>query len=151
MDITELTRSAEAGRCAAQTTLGLYYLHGYEALEVNYKEAFRWLSIAAERGASRAIANLGDMYAQGLGTDRDISKANQLYEQVGKVEFFAALELGRNYSRGTSVPANRDKALEWYSVAAGFETVSFDYESLREELREAKEYVDSIKDQGSNS
>jgi uncharacterized protein len=65
-DINELRRKAEAGSCVAQSVLGLYYLYGLE-VEVDYSEAFRFLSAAAEQGASRAVLNLGYMHAKGLG------------------------------------------------------------------------------------
>jgi len=52
------------------------------------------------RAHPRAIVSLGDMYAAGLGTPRDMAKAIQLYERVAHVEFFAAVALGRIYSEG---------------------------------------------------
>lgn len=141
MNFPELTRKAEAGSCAAQTTLGLYYLHGYGPVEVDYEKAFDLLSKATEKGASRAVANLADMYAQGLGVAQDIPKAIELYERVGTIEFFAALELGRIYAKGLGVPANPRKAFEWYSAVVAFEREHFNCEGLSEELNEAKEYI----------
>jgi TPR repeat protein len=70
-DIEELRRKAEAGSCVAQSILGAYYLCGNE-VEVDYIEAFRLLSAAAQQGSSRAVLNLGRMYAQGLGTSQDV-------------------------------------------------------------------------------
>lgn len=151
MNLAELTRKAEAGSCAAQTTLGLYYLHGYGPVDVNYEKAFTLLSKGAEKGASRAIANLADMYAQGLGIPQDIHKAIELYERVGNVEFFAALELGRIYAKGLGLPANQRKAFEWYSAAIAFEREHFNYQDLGEELNEAKDSVNRIRCQGLDS
>lgn len=136
MNFPELTRKAEAGSCAAQTTLGLYYLHGYGPVEVDYEKAFDLLSKATEKGASRAVANLADMYAQGLGVAQDIPKAIELYERVGTIEFFAALELGRIYAKGLGVPANPRKAFEWYSaVVALNESTSITRVSVRSLMR----------------
>ena len=142
MNIADLTRRAESGSCVAQTTLGLVYLYGDAPVDIDYGKALRFLSMAAEQGASRAIANLGDMYLNGLGTARNVSKAIQLYEQVGKLEFFAALELGRIYASGMGVPVDARKALEWYSVALSFAKEDFDCDALAEELSEAKDYVE---------
>lgn len=139
MDIAELKRKAAAGSCVAQGTLGVCYLEGIE-VEVDYDEAFRLLSAAADQGAPRSIANLADMYAQGLGTPQDIAKAVQLYERVENVEFFAAIALGRTYSNGLGVPVDRDRAFKWYSVAAGFEGRVTDCD----ELREATIYVRNL-------
>ena len=63
MDIEEKRRKAEAGSCVAQTTLGISYLYGYD-VDVNYVEAFRLLSAAANQGASRAVLHLGIMHAK---------------------------------------------------------------------------------------
>ena len=141
MGITELTHKAESGSCVAQATLGMQYLFGADSVAVDYEKAFRYLSMAAEQGASRAIANLGYMYLTGLGVPRDIKRAIQLFEEVGKVEFHAALDLARIYARGINVPVDRERAYEWYSVVAGFENERFDYDALSEELNEAKAYL----------
>lgn len=147
MDISELTHKAESGSCVAQATLGMHYLFGpdssqfdVDSVAVDYEKAFRYLSMAAEQGASRAIANLGYMYLRGLGVPTDIKRAIQLFEEVGKVEFHAALDLARIYARGIDVPVDRKRAHEWYSVVAGFEN-EFNYDSLSEEFNEAKAYL----------
>jgi uncharacterized protein len=142
MDISDLTRRAESGQCVAQTTLGMYYLHGEESVAVDYHKAFRLLSMAAEQRATRAIANLAHMYANGLGVDRDVTKAIQLYEQVGAVEFFAALELARIYANGVDHPRDSVKAVKWYSVVVSFGDEKFDHDSLGEEINEARAYIE---------
>lgn len=139
MDITTLKLRAAEGSCAAQAILGLRYLFGDKGVEVDYKEAHRLLSAAAAQGASRAIANLGDMYAAGLGIPRDMAKAIQLYERVGHVEFFAAVALGRIYSKGVDVPVDPERASKWYAAALAFEGRVVDCE----ELTEARTYLKS--------
>jgi TPR repeat protein len=105
---------------------------------VDYKEAFRLLTGAANRGAARAAANLARIYAEGLGIPKDIAKAIRLYEQAAKAgEFLAQVELGRIYSRGLGVPTNPKAALIWYSDAA----VQEGRVDACEELKEAKAYV----------
>lgn len=47
MDIPELTRKAEAGSCVAQTTVGVYYLFGYDSLLVDYDSNPDWDSSLA--------------------------------------------------------------------------------------------------------
>ena len=142
MNILDLTERAESGGCAAQTAVGICYLYGDDSVAVDYAKAFRFLSMAAEQGASRAIANLGDMYLNGLGTARNLNKAISLYEQVARVEFFAALELGRIYAGGRGLSADPPKAVEWYTVAISFAEEDFDYDALSDELKEAKAYVE---------
>lgn len=136
-DIATLTREAEAGNCAAQATLGIAYLFGRDSIEINYAAALRFLSAAANRGASRAITNLAYMYEEGLGVPRDVVKAIDLYGRVAHVEFFAAIALGRLYSRGLAVSADHDQAVRWYTVAAGFQKRIADCD----ELTEAGRYI----------
>lgn len=137
MDLEKLTRAAEAGNCAAQATLGIAYLFGRDSIQINYAEAFRFLSAAANRGASRAIANLAYMYEEGLGVPRDVMKAIDLYERVAHLEFFAAIALGRLYSRGSAVLTDHDQAMKWYTVAAGFQGRIAECD----ELTEARRYI----------
>src|SRR5579884_3079579 len=98
MDISELHRRAEAGSVVAQSILGTCYLEGID-VEINYEQAFRFLSSAARRGVPRAIANLARMYAGGLGVQEDIHGAIRLYEVASASgEFLAQIELGRIFS-----------------------------------------------------
>jgi TPR repeat protein len=138
MDISDLIAKAESGSCVAQTILGVCYLDGIET-EVDYKEAFRVLSIADAQGASRAAVNLARMYVEGLGIPQDLSKALILYEKAADAgEFLAQVELGRAYARGLGVQADPACARKWYSAAADQEGLVVD----GEELREARAYLD---------
>ncbi|MGZ4828201.1 MAG: tetratricopeptide repeat protein [Candidatus Angelobacter sp.] len=137
MDISDLRKKAGSGSVVAQSILGICYLDGTE-VEVNYPEAFRFLSAAAEKGASRAIANLARMHAEGLGIPKNVPEAIHLFERAAKAgEFLAQIELARIYSRGVSVPVDRVAALRWYSAAVTQENKISDCE----ELQEAKAYV----------
>src|SRR5882672_11495024 len=118
-NIAEMRQEAEVGSCPSQCMLGLCYLYGID-VEVDYNEAFRFLSAAAEQRASRAVLNLGRMYAQGLGRQQNIPEAIRHFEAVAKPSdssdaFPARIELGRLFSRGLGVPVNPKLALKWYS------------------------------------
>ena len=107
-------------------------------VEVDHKEAFRLLSAAADQGAPRAKMHLARMYAEGLGTPKNVQEAIQLYEEAAEAgEFLAQVELARIYSRGVGVPANAEAARKWYAAAAAQEASVDDCE----ELREATAYV----------
>ena len=82
MNIAELKREAESGSVVSQSVLGICYLYGRD-VEVNHQEAFRLLSSAAERGASRAVVNLARMFAEGLGTPKNLPEAIRLYRTGG--------------------------------------------------------------------
>ena len=140
MDIDEMRQRAEAGSCVNQCGLGLRYLYGIDVV-VDYVEAFRLLSLAADQGSSRATLNLAYMHAQGLGIPADVPKAIRLFEAVGKPSdssdaFLARIELGRIYSRGIGIPVDVEKALQWYSAAMD---LSSGHDNS-EELQEARAY-----------
>ena len=141
MDIQEVRRQAEAGSCVNQCVLGLCYLYGID-VDVNYVEAFRLLTAAADQGASRAVLNLGYMHANGFGIPKNAPEAIRMFEAVGKPgdssdAFLARIELGRIYSNGISVPIDADAALRWYTAAIALAAEDID----SEELREARAYV----------
>ena len=149
MNIADLRQKTESGSVVAQAVLGICYLYGRD-VEVNYKEAFRLLSAATEKGASRAVVNLAHMYADGLGVPKNLPTAIRFYESVAKVEVRAQLELGRIYSRGVDVPADPEAALKWYSVVAAREegvddstTAAFVGALTFDEIKEAKAYMAS--------
>jgi len=141
MDFEELRRKAESGSCVSQSVLGCAYLYGIET-EVNYEEAFRWLLAAAKQGASRAVLNLGRMYAEGLGAARNMPEAIRHFEAVARPSsssdaFAARIELARIYARGKGVEVDAEKAVKWYSAA----TEIANPEIHVEELQEAQEYL----------
>ena len=142
LDISELRQKAEAGSCAAQSILGGCYLYGYE-VEVNYKEALRFLSAAANQGTSRAVLNLAHMYAKGWGVSRNVHEAIRLFEAVARPSdstdaFVARIELGRIFSLGAGVHIDKYAALKWYAAAIEIGT---DDNDDAEKLREARDYI----------
>jgi TPR repeat protein len=139
LDMKGLREKAESGFCPAQCFLGIYYLNGID-VEVNYQEAFRLLSAAANKGASRAVINLARMYEEGLGIQKNVGEALRLYKSVSHAEFLALVALGRIYSRGTEVPADPAEAFRWYSAAVKWEARVADCE----EIKEAKAYVERM-------
>ena len=121
----------------SQTILGISYLHGYE-VEVDYAEAFRLLSAASAQGASRAIANLAHMYAEGLGIPQNMDEAIRLYESAAlRGEFIAQIDLARIYARGIGVAANPKAARHWYATAVA----QADRANASDEINEAKAYL----------
>jgi TPR repeat protein len=139
LNIEEIRQKAEAGSCANQCMLGICYLNGHD-VELDYNEAFRWLSAAAAQGATRALLNLSYMHAQGLGIPRNLPEAARLLTAVATPSdssdaFAARIELGRIFSK--QIPVNADEALRWYSAAIALGSDDED----SEQLREARAYV----------
>lgn len=132
MKIFEMRQKAESGNVAAQTALGINYLHGINT-EVNYEEAIRFLTRAADKGASRAIYNLARVYYVGMGVPRDLARALDLFEAAARAgELLAQIELGRIYSQGLGVLPDHQLAKKWYSAAASQEGSIGDCDKLRE-------------------
>jgi len=80
------------------------------------------------------------MYAKGIGISQDMTEAIRLYKAVKRSpvdEFSAQIELGRIYSRGLGVPADKSAASKWYSAALTYEGIVGDCD----ELEEAKAYL----------
>ena len=140
-----MRRKADDGSCVSQCMLGLCYLYGID-VEINYGEAFRFLSAAADQHSSRAVLNLARMYAQGMGMQQDVPKAIMHFEAVARPSdssdaFPARIELGRIFSRGLGVPVDKGVALKWYSSALEIAVEGDD----PEEMQEAREYIEQEK------
>lgn len=140
-NIEEMRRQAEGGSCPSQCMLGLCYLYGID-VEIDFGQAFLFLSAAANRGASRAVLNLARMYAQGLGIEQNVAEAIKRFEHVAKLPdsgdtFQARIELGRIFSRGLGIVVDKRMALKWYSAAAQIATDDDD----ADEVKEAREFV----------
>ena len=138
MSISDLRQKADSGDLVAQTALGICCLEGVDTA-VDYTEALRWLSAAADHRIPRAMANLGRMYAEGLGVPKNIVEAIRLFEGAAQAgEFLAQMELGRIYSRGLGVARDPDAALRWYSAAVAQQANVTDCEEL---IKEAEAYM----------
>jgi TPR repeat protein len=84
----------------------------------DYAGAFREWKAAAEAGQAEAQFDLGVLYAQGLGVQRDLTAAERWYRksaEQGNAE--AEFALGQMYSRGWGVPRDEADAMRWMQMA----------------------------------
>jgi len=58
------------------------YIYGRNGFSQNYKEAFKWCSLAAESNQLSSTTLLAELYTLGNGVDKDLRKAGTLYEQA---------------------------------------------------------------------
>src|ERR1700730_1887758 len=110
MCISELGEKPDRGNAVAQTVLGVCYLERID-VEVDDKKALRLslLSAAADQGVPRAKTNLAHMYAEGVGTAKNLPKTVRLYKGAAESgEFGAQVALTRIYARGVRVPAHAE-------------------------------------------
>ena len=85
----------------------------------DYKAAAVWYEKAALQGDATAQSNIGYLYAQGLGVQKDDAKALYWYQKAadqGNAE--GQQNLGLIYEYGYGVPKNQEQAIFWYRKAA---------------------------------
>jgi TPR repeat protein len=84
----------------------------------DYGRAFKEWKSAADAGQAEAQFDLGVLYAQGLGVQRDLTEATKWYRKAanqGNAE--AEFALGQMYSRGWGVPNDEADAVRWFQMA----------------------------------
>ena len=69
----DLLPLAEEGDPQAQVALGVMYSHG-QGIGQDFKEAVKWLRLAAKQGNGEAQYNLGAAYGNGQGVQQDFKK-----------------------------------------------------------------------------
>ncbi|HTD03779.1 tetratricopeptide repeat protein [Undibacterium sp.] len=85
----------------------------------DYAEGFKQLSPIAEQGDLEAQHNLGRLYAYGLGTPKDGTKALYWYTKAANQGYAPAqYGLGVIYSSGDGVPMDDVQAVSWWRKAA---------------------------------
>ena len=80
----------------------------------DYQTAFREWKAAAEAGQAEAQFDLGLLYAEGLGTRRDLAEAAKWYRKAAdQANAQAEFALGQMYSRGWGAPRDTADILRW--------------------------------------
>ncbi len=78
-------RAAESGYVPAQTLLGeLLYARG------DWAEAYKWLTLASDRGVARARLDLAQLKLEGRGTPQDIAGAMEQFKSVFQQQMAAS-------------------------------------------------------------
>ena len=73
----KILRLANGGQLSACAEVGFLCLNGYGYFKKDYQEAFKYLSVAAEKNQPMAMAWLGDMYLNGYGVEKDTRLAEK--------------------------------------------------------------------------
>ncbi len=85
----------------------------------DYETAFKELKPVAERGHPAAQVNLGLLYEEGKGVDRDYGKALAWYRRAAAQNYAEAqYRLGLFYETGKGVEGDPAEAVAWYRRAA---------------------------------
>ncbi len=91
-DLLALIKSADAGDSSAQAALGWAHDSGQLGVQ-HYSQARYWYERAAQQGDVFSAIRLGEMYAQGIGTDRDLKEAARWYGSVAERSAYARQRL----------------------------------------------------------
>lgn len=87
--LPDVVKSIEAqaleGNAEAQHDLAAIYTAGHGGVEQNFEKAGFWFREAADNGIGNAAYNLGVLYHQGLGRDRDLGRALYWYREAAKL------------------------------------------------------------------
>jgi eukaryotic-like serine/threonine-protein kinase len=112
--------AANQGFAKAETNLGDMYFYGRGGLSQSYLDAASWYLKAAQQDWPDAQYRLGYMYEKGIGPDKDVQRAVQLYRSAADHGYAEAQNLlGILYATGGDSLTEDDKqALDWYQKAA---------------------------------
>jgi uncharacterized protein len=104
---------AGAGAAFGDTATGMHAFRNKD-----YSTAFREWKSAAESGQAEAQFDLALLYAQGLGTQRDLTEAVHWYRKAAEQgNAQAEFALGQMYSRGWGAPRDTADAMRWMQMA----------------------------------
>lgn len=96
--IENLKNACDQNDPNALAQMGVYYYHGDCDLEQSHEQAFAYYRRAAELGQTKAMLNLGAMFEEGEGCEKDVHKAANIYRELtsipSEINTEAALHLG---------------------------------------------------------
>jgi TPR repeat protein len=117
--IRQIEEQAFNGVPEAQHDLAAVYTAGHGGVEPDYSRAAYWFRQAAEQGVGNARYNLGVLYHQGLGMEKNLEEAIYWYTaaaEAGHPE--AQYNLGIAYIEGIGVEYNPAQAAVYFENAA---------------------------------
>ena len=113
-------RLADEGNLEEQMNLAYMYLYGTNGVKQDYQKAFHYYSLAAQQEDPIATNNLGSLYFNGIGTEKDTKKALLLFERASDLgNDNASLNLGFIFlTGGAKDPSLHTKAIELFQKSA---------------------------------
>lgn len=100
--IQELKRQAETNDPAALWNVGCAYFNGTNGVSVNYSEALKWYTLAANGGDVNAMGQTAYMYYTGKGTEENHSMAFAWWKKAadsGDTKAYTALGAAYGYQK----------------------------------------------------
>lgn len=117
--VQKVEKQAFDGNPEAQHDMGAIYIAGHGPVKQNLKRAVFWFEESSKNNVANAQYNLGVLYHQGLGVEKDIGRAIELYEKAARKNHpEAQYNLGIANIEGIGVPYNPQKAATYFENAA---------------------------------
>jgi uncharacterized protein len=90
-----------------------------QSVPSDFRAAFKWYWLAAQKGHRAAQNNLGTMYLNGLGVEQSAAQAVFWYRRAAaQGEPIAQYNLGNRYRVGEGVPLDLTEAAKWLTLSA---------------------------------
>jgi uncharacterized protein len=113
-NIQSALQLAKLGDVEAESNLGVMY-----ASRGEYDKAAYWYKQAANAGLDTAAFNLGTLYFNGQGFQKDYVQAHRWFEEAAsRGNKYAEFQLGMTYFTGQGVDKDPTKETYWYEKAA---------------------------------
>jgi TPR repeat protein len=156
--IKRLRKWVKKDKAWAQSMLGQCYRDGINGVPLSMKRAAALFNLASEQGDALATYQLGCLYRDGDGVDKDEKHALKLFTLAADQRFaIAQYSLGLMYDHGQGVDKDKKRAVELYTLAADQGHVSAQYnlgciyangKSVDKSLTKAKEWFTKAAAQG---
>ncbi|XP_040998075.1 ERAD-associated E3 ubiquitin-protein ligase component HRD3A-like isoform X1 [Juglans microcarpa x Juglans regia] len=120
---------AQKGNAEAMYTIGMFYYLGLRGLRPDHAKAVSWFLKAVEKREPRSMEVLGEIYARGVGVERNYTKALELLTLASRKQIHSAYNgIGYLYVKGYGVDSkNYTKARECFKKAANKNDSSAQY------------------------
>lgn len=114
-----MRKEAENGDPGAQCRMGEFHLYGLNTVTIDYAQAARWFTLAADQEFARGMGKLGLLHEIGLGVTMNESRAVVLYREAAeRGDASARLSLAVLYENGEcGLPGDAGRAAALYKDA----------------------------------
>ncbi|KAG2664683.1 hypothetical protein I3843_16G092200 [Carya illinoinensis] len=119
-EVQILEFQAQKGNAEAMYAIGMLYYLGLRGLRPDHAKAVSWFLKAVEKGEPRSMEVLGEIYARGVGVERNYTEALKWLTHASRQQIHSAYNgIGYLYVKGYGVGnKNYTKARECFKKAA---------------------------------
>jgi TPR repeat protein len=138
-------KAAEGGNVEALNRVALMHYRGEAGAAQDYAESARLFGMAAEQGDRNALFNLGKLYFEGKGVEKDAGRAIGYYRRAAKKDHILALNtLGALYRTGAKSAEDIALSRDYFERSASFGNAVGLFEVARLILEEGTEPTHQI-------